>query len=385
MAKSNNKPANTAAFSQLGNLYQYLIALECCLDLSEGQIINIEQLGDITHADYQYEIKHHKDPDHQLIDTHIDFWKTLRNWVDNRNLLTQYGNLVLLTSSCVRNGTLVGDWNRLDSKERMEKIGDLQSQILNSGKEYKTIYKHIEKVFDFSNGYTKTALTELLGKIIIKHSYENALSLWDRLKTHQSLLAIPIKQRTSILTSLLGFIAHKGVTSTASWDIEVSEFHEYLRDRADEIRSKEHIEYPDLAQFEIGAQYDDHRFVKEIHRIPYSEKVPLAAKDYYFTSVTIGRMADQNPHVISEFQSEVEQIGIELITKKESACFLVTEKSNKNLVKNSKMLYNDSMLNLKASDKYAKGAKKEFHRGLIHTHVNSSGFKWKIEESDIED
>lgn len=383
--RENSKPTNTAAFSQLGNLYQYLIALECCLDLSEGQVVSIEQLGDITHADYQYEIKHHAQPDHQLIDTHIDFWKTLRNWVDNKGVLDQYANFVLLTSSCVREETLVGDWNRIDSDERYEKLSVLKDQILSSDKQYKTIKKHVERVFDFSGLYSESVLTELLGKIVIKHSYESASLLWERLKVHQGLLAIPIKDRSKILISLLGFIAHKGVTTTAKWDIEVSEFHDFLRERAAEIRSNEYIHYPDLGQIEIGTEYDDHRFVKEIHRIPYPEKVPLAAKDYYFASVTIGRMAEQNPHAISEFQSEVDQIGIELTAKKENICFAIAGKTDSNLVKNSKILFNDAILHLKASDKYLKAAKKEFHRGLIHTHVNGSDFKWKIEVSDIED
>lgn len=45
---------NNAALSQLGNLYQYLMVLKICLEAPAGAIINLEQLGDITTADYQY-------------------------------------------------------------------------------------------------------------------------------------------------------------------------------------------------------------------------------------------------------------------------------------------------------------------------------------------
>ncbi len=382
---NDKKPSNTAAFSQLGNLYQYLVALECCLELPEGQLVNIEQLGDITHADFQYEIKHHKDPNHFLGDTHIDFWKTLRNWVDNRKILSSYGNLVLLTSSIVKDDSLMGEWNRLDPQERSEQLVALRNQIQNSDKEYKTIGKHVQRVFDFSGDYEEKHLVEVISKITIKPSSDSAIALWESLKDHQALLAIPKNKRTELLTSLLGFIARKGVTSTSKWDIEISEFHEWLREQADAIRNRDFVSYPDLDSIEIGAQYEDHRFIKEIVKIPYIDKIPGAARDYYFTTIAIGRMADQNPHVMRGFDSEVNQIGVELIAKKENICLSTLNKNTNNLVKLSKSLYNDALISLKAAGRYTKSVPKEFHRGLIHTHVDGSDFEWRIEESDIED
>lgn len=385
MTIDNQKPSNTAAFSQLGNLYQYLIALECGLELSEGQLINIEQLGDVTHADYQYEIKHHKDPNHQLGDTHIDFWKTLRNWVDNRTVLSAYGNLVLLTSSVVKVDSLVGEWNQLGPQERFDRLLSLHNDIQVSHKEYKTINKHVQKVFDFSDDYSQDDLIYVLEKISIKPSCYTAIALWERLKDHPTLLPIPKNKRTDLLISLLGFIASKGVTSTSKWDIEVSELHEWLREQAEAIRRKNFIAYPDLDNMEVGGQYEDHRFIREILKIPYLNRVPRAIQDYYFTAVTMGRMADQNPHVMKEFEAEAGQIGVELIAKKENVCLQVSDKNTTNLVKLSKILYNDALMTLKASDRYAKGAPKEFHRGLVHTHVDGSDFCWRIEGSDIED
>lgn len=385
MTINDKKPSNTAAFSQLGNLYQYLVALECCLELPEGQIVNIEQFGDITHADFQYELKHHKDPNHILSDTHIDFWKTIRNWVDNRKILLSYGNLILLTSSIVKDDSLVGEWNRIDSQERLERMITLRNQIQSSGKEYKTIRKHVERVFDFSGDYEEKNLVEVVSKITIKPSSDSAIVLWARLKDHQTLLAIPKNKRTELLTSLLGFIASKGVTSTSKWDIEVSEFHDWLREQADAIRNKDFVSYPDLESVEVGAKYEDHRFIKEIARIPYMDKIPRAVKDYYFTTIAIGRMADQNPHVMKSFDLEANQMGVELIAKKENLCLSTSNKNKSYLVKLSKSLYNDALISLKAAGRYAKNVPKEFHRGLIHTHVDGSNFEWRIEESDIED
>ena len=385
LSNSSQKAANTAAFSQLGNLYQYLIVVECCLELPEGELINIEQLGDITHTDFQFEVKHHKDENHQLIDTHIDFWKTISNWVDNRSVLQQYANFVLLTSSSVRDDTLVGDWNRLDATDRREQFKELADAIIASDKEYKSIRKYVDNVQSYFKSASDTEANQLLTKITLKHSYEGAASLWERLKSHQGLLAIPRAQTTSLLISLLGFIASKGITSTGQWDIEVSEFHEFYREQAAGIRNKEHIEYPDLANIDTSGKFENHRFVHEIRRIPYVDKIPVAAKDYYFASETISRIADQNPHVIAGLQDEINQIGDELSAKKENACLSITDTSSSSLTKESKILYNEALMSLKASEKYSKGAKKDFHRGLIHTHVDSSEFKWRIEESDIED
>lgn len=90
---TGRKPKNVASLSQLGNLYQYLIALKICLESADGAIVNIEQYGDLTTVDYNYEIKHHADPAYTLNDTHIDFWKSLSNWVINRKILSSHSSL----------------------------------------------------------------------------------------------------------------------------------------------------------------------------------------------------------------------------------------------------------------------------------------------------
>lgn len=137
---------NNAALSQLGNLYQYLMVLKICLEAPAGAIINLEQLGDITTADYQYEIKHHNNPEHVLVDTHVDFWKTLKNWVDNYDLLKTFSNLVLLTSSIVREESLLGQWNTAAPHDRYSNLKMKANEILDQPGSYKTIIPYVQKI-----------------------------------------------------------------------------------------------------------------------------------------------------------------------------------------------------------------------------------------------
>ncbi|UQS87915.1 hypothetical protein M5C90_19195 [Pseudomonas chlororaphis subsp. piscium] len=142
---------NNAALSQLGNLYQYLIVLKLCFESPPGSIINLEQLGDIsTSSGYQFEIKHHDSPAHILNDTHVDFWKTLKNWVDNFEHLKSFSNLVLLTSSIVRNDSLLGQWNTLSIEERKRRLQSTANEILAKPGSFKTITPFVEKIYNFS-------------------------------------------------------------------------------------------------------------------------------------------------------------------------------------------------------------------------------------------
>lgn len=145
---------NNAALSQLGNLYQYLMVLKICLEAPAGAIINLEQLGDITTTDYQYEIKHHDNPLHMLVDTHVDFWKTLKNWVDNYDLLKTCSNLILLTSSIVRADSLLGQWNTAPPHDRYSTLKVKADEILDQPNSYKTIIPYVKK-------YTSLALTTI--------------------------------------------------------------------------------------------------------------------------------------------------------------------------------------------------------------------------------
>jgi len=374
-------PKNTAALSQLGNLYQYLIALKICLESDDGELVNIEQYGDLTTADYNYEIKHHNDPNYALIDTHIDFWKSLSNWVDNRNTLISHSKFILLTSAIVKEDSTFKDWNSSKSDIKHQKILDIHSDIKKSKYEYKTIQSYLNNIFTFNNDYSEKELLDVLSKVTIKHSFENAYSLYENLLDHTAFLFSKKNQRSSLVRSLIGFIVEKGILSPQEWDIEINEFRSFLQEQARKSLNNEVLDFPDV---ELSTDIDEatleKSFIKKIADIPYPEKINEAAINYTQTQNVLVIMADQNPHALKEFGKQVIEAGRLLNSMKEIICLEVETNSLSKLVKKSKILYN------KAGSEIRTGkVPPNIQSGIIHTHLDESSFEWKIKEDDIED
>ena len=73
----------------IGNFYHYYIVVDKLFELEENEKIIIELHGDITRASKNekvfienYEIKHHES-DNELNYANEDFWKTLKNWIND--------------------------------------------------------------------------------------------------------------------------------------------------------------------------------------------------------------------------------------------------------------------------------------------------------------
>ncbi len=378
--KTVTAPKNTAALSQLGNLYQYLIALKICLESDDGELVNIEQYGDLTTADYNYEIKHHNDPDYALIDTHIDFWKSLSNWVDNRNTLKSHSKFILLTSAIVKEDSTFKDWNSSNSNIKHQKILDIHSGIKKSKYEYKTIQPYLKNIFTFNNDYLEKDLLDVLNKITIKHSFENAFALYENLLDHTAFLFSKKKQRPSLVRSLIGFIVEKGILSPQEWDIEINEFRLFLQEQARKTLNNEVLDFPDV---ELTTDIDEatleKNFIKKIADIPYPEKINEAAINYTQTQNVLVNMADQNPHALKEFGKQVIEAGRLLNSMKEIICLEVETSSSSKLVKKSKILYNKAGTEIRTGK-----VPPNIQSGIIHTHLDESSFEWKIKEDDIE-
>ncbi len=378
---ANKVPKNSAALSQLGNLYQYLIALKICLESNDGELVNIEQYGDLTTTDYNYEIKHHDDPNYVLIDTHIDFWKSLSNWVNNRRLLESHSKFVLLTSAIVKEGSIFSGWNESSPEGKYGILKTIHSNINKSKFEYKTILPYLNNVLNFTNDYSKIELLAVLNKVVIKHSFENAPSLYDSLLHHPTFHFSKDNQKFSLVRSLVGFIVEKGILSPKEWDIEINEFRGFLREQARKSINNEALDFPDI---EVSGEVDgatfEKNFIKNISGIPYLEKLNEAAKNYTHTQSVLVIMAAQNPHVLKEFDKEVENAGRLLRNMKNIICLELDSSDLSKLVKKSKILYNKADSEIRTGN-----APPNIQSGIIHTHIDESDFKWKIKAEDIED
>jgi hypothetical protein len=378
---ASKAPKNTAALSQLGNLYQYLIALKICLESDGGGLVNIEQYGDLTTTDYNYEIKHHNDPTYVLIDTHIDFWKSLSNWINNRNILSSHSNFILLTSAIVKEDSTFADWNSSNPEVKYQKIKQIYSNIKKSKSKYNTIQSYLNNIFTFNDDYSEKELLDVLNKVSITHSFESACILYENLLGHLAFQFAKKNQVSSLVRSLVGFIVEKGILSPLEWDIEINEFRAFLQEQAKKTLNNEVLDFPDNdLSVDIDIATLEKNFIKKIADIPYPDKINEAAINYTQTQNVLVIMADQNPHALKEFGKQVIEAGRLLNNMKEIICLEVETKNLSKLVKKSKILYNKAGSEIKTGN-----VPPNIQSGIIHTHLDESSFEWKIKEDDIED
>jgi len=93
---SSDGLTHDATASAKGTIYQLYWAVQKCFEMISGQKIVIERYGDVTvAASQQLEIKHYGDA---LTDSHLNLWKTLKNWMRDGFNETSYSALMLCTT-----------------------------------------------------------------------------------------------------------------------------------------------------------------------------------------------------------------------------------------------------------------------------------------------
>ena len=126
-----SKIANNSSDTIIPIIYQFYIALEKCFDLLENESIYIETYGDITvmsgAKSSQIEVK---DYEKDLTDLSHNIWKTLKNWLNDPNVLS-YKSLILLTTQDLGATTVFKEWNNKDRNEKLLTLKGINTSFLN--------------------------------------------------------------------------------------------------------------------------------------------------------------------------------------------------------------------------------------------------------------
>ncbi len=377
---NSNTFDNDATLKLLGPLYQYIVALECCLNANKDEIIYIEQRGDVANHDMSMEVKHHCDEKHRLSDRHEDFWKTLANWVNNYHVISNYQHLVLLTTSIIDEKSKFWNWNKFSKEEKYQIIKDISNEEIT-----KTISNYVEKIFNFNSYlfYQECDLLKILNKFKIKHSHKRIKEKYDELLEHPAFITIPFENRKELLRNLLGYIQELAIENPEDWKIKQEEFEKQMISLARKY-VKDEIPLPHIRTIEdIDVQEFQHEvFVKEIEKIDYKKVIPSAVDNYI-------RTKNDTVHLYNsdiEMHSNIKKYEKELIES------LGYEKDSESMLENV-----DITTRKKASRKFYLSCMKwqlkkvdgilinedYFQRGMLHLIVDDKKFKWLIEEDDI--
>jgi len=379
---------NDTSLTRLGDHYQYLIALECCINAeSEDDYIYIEQRGDVATKDESTEVKHHSDENHKISDRHTDFWKTLKNWVENYDVISSYKKLILLTTSSASTNSTIKNWNSLTKEEKFQKIteikGKVEQAIKNKTEKYTEIKKFIDSVFNFNEVHTKDRLIEILDKFHI--NYDQPL-IEDKIKELLKREYFKTyKKKKDFLEFLLAYIWREGRNNPEDWKIKVSEFNNYAKYNAG-LFTSDTAPLPDLFRDEKAEikTFEDFNFVKELRNIDLENQIQNAVNDYYRTQKTALFLTENDTFFadnLSHYQDDVISTDLKLI-KATCELEITDRKDSEQKIKQSKKSYFGAMqLPIKEIKGYEDN-QDFFQRGTIHTIVDSeeNDFSWIFED-----
>lgn len=187
----------------LGFKYQEMVALKECFEAKDGTKIYLECLGDVSDGKTSTEVKHSIKDDKKLIDTHIYFWKTLHNIIEEYDTFRFYDEFILHTTAEIKKNSIFEDWETLEKSVKKTKVISVTSN--------ETIKTYYNKVKDFN----ATELENILDKFKIKDNQKSAKEYYIDILVNHSAIKNIIKEpdRKLFLCSLLGYISFELIKS----------------------------------------------------------------------------------------------------------------------------------------------------------------------------
>ena len=367
-------------------LHQQWIALHCCFDMdSPGQQVLIESLGDVTiKNDTQIEVKDYSDP---LTDGHPNFWKTLRNWVDDSFDDYPYKNLVLLTTQEYGTKSSIIQWNDASVPDRiliLERIAkDFEDRRSKKGEPQQKALSKVEQYQAYClDSARKIKLNRVCEKFRIAAKSLETNQLYVHMKgSHAS--HIFSGKRDDYLNSLFGYISRADLDHESSWAITYEDFSKKIQELS---RSMGHgtIEFPSLKPEDYlnpddvdAESYQTFQFVKKIDAIDYPEVIPQAISDYLNTSKIIREEFSKyevSPDVYRKYQNE--EIGAFRTLYRRRLKIGAQDVKDA-----SQDFYNEVMCQSPRPISGIPQPNTDFKNGLLHSHLDEyANDKWRLEK-----
>lgn len=371
-----DKNVNDATSSLKGNIYQFIVALNDCFELNEGDNLLIEVHGDVSIAGLmQKEIKHHDSKDN-LTERDIDFWKTLANWYVSYDSIKNYNSLILFTTSEIPIDSRLQKWNDKSANEKLSILTAIGSE---HKKREETFRKEFLRIFN--DAYNEKRLLDILNKFKIEQENDNINTISKSIYTR--ILYIPDKNRDNFIAALLGLIILKITKPPYKWEISYSDFKKFLQEETPKYANESSI--PLSTEFAYQEPRDEQKkelldkvFVSEIRAIDYDEVIPEAVSDYWKTSKTIAKYFLEDPIYCRDLDLYKNDLKSKMDATKRNSIIDADGKSEREKVKLSKKLYND-IIAWDAKD-FGSIIKNQsyFQHGIIHNIVDDRQFIWKL-------
>ncbi|HDR1156069.1 TPA: hypothetical protein QB234_000758 [Pasteurella multocida] len=358
------KTKNSALITALAFHYQVLVGLDKCFKLKEGESIFFEKDGDVSlvgqndSSSLQMEIKNYSD---SLTDNHLNFWKTLKNWLQPEFNQAKYGYLILHTTQPFGVSSTLKNWNTIDIEERLELIRKICSKNESSTSEVANIQKEIISS-------DEQLLRKILGKIYLYTIADNGDELIEKIK--RELKGIPDNNLSCYLNALVGYLY--GESKSACWEIKYERFKEILIHITSTYAQKT-FTFPNFTgQSASEDEIDKNKtklFVTKILDIDYEDVLPEAIGNWLEVVNSLMLDLDNSP-IYQNMTNDYQRQLISMFKSRFS-----TASRNKH---NPKDLYDEVIGTPPSSMKDQGTPHLAYKNGLLHHAMDDSlqGLKW---------
>lgn len=330
---------NAALATAMAFHYQALIGLDCCFQMQLDQSVFFERdgdvslVGDIDDASFQIEVKNYAD---SLSDNHLNFWKTINNWLAESFHPENYGALILHTTQPFgQKSTLVG-WN---SKSIDERIAILDKIFAERSAEEIALANvgSVAKIQESVLVTNREKLAGVIGKVILFTDAEDEAAI--KAKISSKIIGIPESNKERYLQGLVGFVY--GAATEASWSITKQEFDNCCVELTSTYSRKE-FTFPQFLGVEASKgdieKHEDALFIKKINYIEYPEVIPEAIGNWLELQNSLSEQLDQYPL----YREKTQQYQVEIIKR-----FRLRHKTAKircdDHISDSQIFYNDTV------------------------------------------
>lgn len=355
----------------LGFKYQEMVALKECFEAKDNTKIYLECFGDVSDGKVSTEVKHSIDDNKKLINTHIDFWKTLSNIIDEYDTYRFYDKFIFHTTAEIKKGSSFEDWETLTKKQKLKNVISIKPND--------TIKNYVEKV----NLFDKNKLENILDKFIIRDKQESAKDYYKNiLISHPAVATILAeKDREPFICYLFGYISQQLINSiNFVWVIDINDFRINSRSFARNYQIAD-MTFPVSNIVVDESTNKSFRFVSELKAIKYDKAIGKAMNDYLKAKDSQIQMIQSRRSLIDALDGYDDNIKSLVEDLKIGHHNRLTIFNSLNINDKSRRFYDESIIKISSHTKIdgVSNIRSYYPNGRLHQNVeDDSNFKWKL-------
>lgn len=284
-----------------GFVFQFLVALDRCFEMQEGESVFIETFGDVSvlggDNPIQIESKCYKT---DLTDLDENVWNTIHNWIRDEFPIGKFSSLFLLTTQKAGKKSEWGGWNKKGLEDKLKTIYRIKARFDERKRKSKKLASMMDDIFDTSRS---KRLAEIAKKLFIDCLDTNDEQFYKSILNRDK--SIPNIQKEKYINSLLGWI----IKPQKSWIISNEAFEKEAQEIAEKLRKNTAV-FPDKLQLTDikREEYEGNAFVGKIKNIEYDEVVPEAVDDYVHTALLIEQELRESLAIKTQFEVYEESV-----------------------------------------------------------------------------